>query len=171
VCDRLVRSNDVETLYTDVLQFLYHLGIAVIVGGGLILGSVVAPAIFRTLPSRGEAGSVFGAALARWDGLAILSVIIVIVTSALKAGAYEVNGAPELRLIARWVALVVMTAAVIYASGWASPVARTIRSQTRDFDDLPPNTPARIEFAKLHRSSSAAMRIGVVAGLIALYLS
>jgi hypothetical protein len=64
-----------------------------------------------------------------------------------------------------------MSGAVIYSSGWASPVARSIRRQTRDFDDLPPSAPARVEFAKLHRSSSAAMRIAVTAGLIALFLS
>ena len=159
-----------ETLYTDVLQFLYHLALAVIVGGGMVLGSVVAPALFRTAP-RSDAGTLFGAALARWDGLAIFSVIVVVIASVLKAGAFEVAEAPELRLILRWVALAVMSGAVIYSSGWASPVARSIRAQTRDFDDLPQNAPARNEFAKLHRSSSGAMRIAVVAGLIALFLS
>ena len=170
MCDRLVRSTRVETLYTDVLQFLYHLALAVIVGGGMVLGSVVAPALFRTAP-RSDAGTLFGAALARWDGLAIFSVIVVVIASVLKAGAFEVAEAPELRLILRWVALAVMSGAVIYSSGWASPVARSIRAQTRDFDDLPQNAPARNEFAKLHRSSSAAMRIAVVAGLVALFLS
>ena len=170
MCDRLIRSEVVETLYTDVLQFLYHLSLAVLVGGGMVLGSVVAPALFRTAP-RSEAGTLFGAALARWDGLAIFCVILVVLTSVLKAGAFEVAEAPELRLIVRWIALAVMSAAVIYSSGWASPVARSIRSQTRDFDDLPQNAPARGEFAKLHRSSSRAMRVGVVAGLIAMFLS
>ena len=159
-----------ETLYVDLLQFLYHLALAVIVGGGFVLGSVVAPSLFRTAP-RSEAGTLFGSVLARWDGLAIFSVILVVITSVLKAGAFEVNDAPEPRLIARWVALVVMSGAVIYASGWAGPVARSIRTQTRDFDDLPPSAPARGEFAKLHRASSGAMRIGVVAGLIAMALS
>ena len=170
MCDRLIRSRRVETLYTDVLQFLYHLALAVIVGGGMVLGSVVAPALFRTAP-RSEAGTLFAAALARWDGLAIFSVIVVVIASVLKAGAFEIAEAPELRLILRWVALVVMSVAVIYSSGWASPVARSIRAQTRDFDDLPQNAPARHEFAKLHRSSSAAMRVAVVAGLIAMFLS
>ena len=159
-----------ETLYVDLLQFLYHLALAVIVGGGFVLGSVVAPSLFRTVP-RSEAGTLFGSVLARWDGLAIFSVILVVITSVLKAGAFEVNDAPEPRLIARWVAHLVMSDAVIYASGWAGPVARSIRTQTRDFDDLPPSAPARGEFAKLHRASSGAMRIGVVAGLIAMALS
>jgi hypothetical protein len=98
-------------------------------------------------------------------------VILVVLTSALKAGAFEVNGIPDTRLIVRWLALVVMSGAVLYGSGWAGPVARSIRAQTRDFDDLPPSAPARVEFAKLHRSSSRALRIAVVAALVAMFLS
>jgi hypothetical protein len=164
-------SDEVDTLYGDALQFLYHLGLAILVGGGLVLGSAVAPAIFRTLPSRAEAGSVFGAVLARWDGLAIFCVILVVVTSVLKAGAYEVTGAPEARLIARWIFLVVMSAALVYSSGWANPVARSLRSQVREWDDEPESSPVRREFNGLHRRSSRAMRVALFAGAIALFLS
>lgn len=164
-------SKAVDTLYGDTLQFLYHLALAILVGGGLVLGSAVAPAIFRSIPSRGEAGAVFGAALARWDGLAIFCVVLVVVTSVLKAGAYEVSGAPEPRLIVRWIALVVMSAAVVYSSGWANPVARSLRAQVREWDEQPEISPVRREFNGLHKSSSRAMRVGIIAGLVALFLS
>jgi uncharacterized membrane protein len=160
-----------ETLYGDTLQFLFHLSLAILVGGGLVLGSVAAPAIFKTMSSRGEAGTVFGAALARWDGLAILCVVLVIVTSVLKAGAYEVSGAPEGRLIARWIALALMAAAVVYSSGWANPVARSLRAQAPAWDEMPESTPLRREFAALHRRSSRAPRAGIIAGLVAMFLS
>lgn len=159
-----------ENLYFDTIQFLYHLSLAVLVGGGLVLGAAVAPAVFKTVRSRGEAGTVFGAALAGWDGLAIVSVILVVITSALKAG-FEITAAPELRLVIRWVALAVLAAAVLYSSGWANPVARSLRAQTPAWDDLPESSPFRREFAKLHASSSRAMRVGIVAGLVALALS
>jgi uncharacterized membrane protein len=161
----------VDTLYGDVLQFLYHLGLGILVGGGLVLGSAVAPGIFKTLPSRAEAGSAFGAVLARWDGLAIFCVILVVVTSVLKAGAYEVTGAPEARLIGRWTLLLVMSAAVVYSSGWANPVARSLRSQVRDWDEQPESAPVRREFNGLHKRSSRAMRIALFAGAIAMFLS
>ena len=160
-----------ETLYGDTLQFLYHVALAILVGGGLVLGSAVAPAIFKTVASRGEAGAIFGAALARWDGLAILCVIVAVLTSALKAGAYEVNGVPEARLIARWIALAVMATAVIFSSGWANPVARSLRAQAPAWDEMPESTPLRREFAALHRRSSRAMRVAIMAGLIAMFLS
>ena len=73
-----------DTLYIDTLQFVYHLALAILVGGALVLGSAAAPGIFRTVRSRGEAGAIFGAVLARWDGLAILCVIAVVLTSVLK---------------------------------------------------------------------------------------
>jgi len=160
----------VETIYFDTLQFLYHLALAILVGGGLVLGAAAAPGIFKTVRSRGEAGAIFGAVLARWDGLAILCVITVVITSALKAG-FEMTGAPETRLIVRWVALVVLAAAVLYSSGYANPVARSVRAQANEWDDLPESSPLRREFAGLHASSSRAMRIGIIAGLVALALS
>ncbi len=159
-----------DTLYFDVVRSVYHLALAILVGGGLVLGAAAAPAIFATVRSRGEAGSIFGAVLARWDGLAIFSVIVLVITSALMAG-IEITGSPEPRLVLRWIALAVLAAAVLYASGWASPVARSIRAQTPAWDDLPETAPVRIEFARMHRASSSAMRIGIVAGLVAMFLS
>ena len=160
-----------DDLYFEILQFLYHLSLAVLVGGALVLGAAAAPAIFRAVRSRGEAGAIFGAILATWDGLAIVCVVVVIIASVLKAGAFEVTGAVETRLIVRWVALAVMSAATLYASGWANPVARSIRAQTRDWDDTPANTPARREFDRMHRSSTRAMQVAILAGLVAMFLS
>jgi hypothetical protein len=160
----------VETLYFDIIQFLYHLALALIVGGGIVLGSATAPAIFKTVRSRGEAGSIFGAVLARWDGLAILCVVLIIATSVLRAG-FEITGTPDLRLIARWIALAIVCIAVLYASGWASPVARSIRTQTPRWDEMPEGAPARLEFAKLHRASTRAMQVAILGGLVAMFLS
>lgn len=160
-----------ETLYFDVLQFLYHLALAILVGGGLVLGAAAAPALFRTARTRAEAGTLFGAVLARWDGLAILCVAVVALTSVLKAAGFEVTGAAEPRLVARWVALAVLAVATLYASGWANPVARSIRTGTPGFDDLPGDAPVRREFGALHRGSTRAMSVAILAGVAAMFLS
>ena len=148
----------VETLYFDVLQFLYHLALAVLVGGSLALGAAAAPAIFA-------------GARSRFDGLAIFAVILLAVTSFLKATSFEVTGAPEPRLLARWGALLLLGVGTFYSSAWANPVARSIRASTPGFDDLATSAPARAEFAKLHESSRRAMSFAAVAGLVALFLS
>lgn len=160
-----------ETLYFDVLQFVYHLALAILVGGAVVLGLAAAPAIFATVSSRGEAGTIFGAVLGRYDGLAILSVILIVVTSVLKASAFEVTGAPETRLILRWIALLVLCGATLYSSVWASPVARSIRAQTPGWDDLRDDAPLRREFQSLHRSSRRAMTVAILAGIVAMFLS
>jgi len=160
----------VETLYFDSLQFGYHLALALVVGGAIVLGSAVAPAVFKAARTRGEGGQLFGTILARYDQLAIVGVLLIVVTSVLKFIAFEdadLGG----RLIARWIALAVLSIAVLFAGVWSSPLARALRAQTRNFDELPESDPARIEFAKLHRSSSRAMRLAIFAGLAALFLS
>jgi len=169
-CRVRIWSERVESLYFDTLRFLYHLALTVLVGGGMVLAAA-APAIFRTVRSRGEAGAIFGAILARYDGLAILSVLLLLVTSILMATAFEVTGTPEWRLVARWLALAVLAVTTIYASAYAHPVARAIRAQTPGWDDLPEDAPARREFHAMHRASTRVMGVGILAGLVALYLS
>lgn len=159
-----------ETLYFDILQFAYLLGLALIVGGAVVLGSAVAPAVFKAAHTRGEGGLLFGSILARYDQLVILAIVIIGIASLLKFFAFEDLGIGP-RLIARWIALAVLAAATLYAATWSNPLARTLRAQTRDFDELPENSPARREFGRLHRSSTRAMRIVVLSGLAALFLS
>ncbi len=163
-------GNRVETLYFDVLQFFYHLALALIVGGAIVLGSAVAPAVFRGARSRGEGGLLFGAILARFDQLAVLALFVIVGTTILKFIGFEETAVGS-ALIARWIALAILAAAILYGSAYADPVARSLRDQTKDFDDLPENSPVRIEFAKLHRSSTRAMRIALLGGLAALFLS
>jgi len=160
-----------ETIYFDALQFVYHLALAILVGGALVLGTAAAPAIFASVRSPGEAGAIFGAVLGRYDALAILCVVLVVLTSVLKAGAFEVTGAPETRLILRWLALLVLCGATLYSSAWTSPVARSIRAQTPGFDDLRDDAPLRREFASLHSSARRAMTVAIVAGIVAMFLS
>jgi uncharacterized membrane protein len=161
----------VETLYFDFLQFVYHFALAILVGGSFLLGLAVAPALFAVSRSRSDAGTAFGGVLARYDGWALLAVLLLAVTSVLKVFAFEVTGSLEPRLVARWLSLAALAAATLYASGWANPVARSIRAQTPGFDDLPASAPARVEFARMHRRSRRATSVAFVLGLVALFLS
>ncbi|MDO8563008.1 MAG: DUF4149 domain-containing protein [Candidatus Limnocylindria bacterium] len=157
-----------ETTPFDLLKLGYHLGLAVIVGGSLVLGAAAAPAIFATAKTRGEGGTLFGNILARYDGLAILALLVVALTTVLKALGYETVAPP---IVARWIALAVMGAATLYASAWANPIARALRAATEDWDSLPETSPQRREFMTLHRRSRRAMSIAVLAGIVALFFS
>lgn len=159
-----------ETLSFDLLQFLYHLALAILVGGSLVLGTAVAPALFASSRSPADAGALFGGILARFDGLAVFSVIVLVITSVLKAVGFEVTGAPDTRLLLRWIALTALAASTLYSSAWANPVARQIRAATAGFEELPQNSAPRIEFARLHQRSRRAMSVAVIFGLLALFL-
>lgn len=161
-------TGSIDGLLFLFINFAYHLGLALIVGGGLALTVAAAPALFRTLPTRSAAGTAFGEILARWDALAVLSVVAVVIAALLRALLFE---SADLRHVARWLALAVMAAATLYASGWAGPVARQVRRQMPAFDDLPEAAPVRRELAALHRAARRAMTLGVVAGIFALFLS
>ena len=158
------------TLYGDILRFAYGLGLAVIMGGGFALGALAAPAIFRSLRSRADAGTVFGAILERFDGWAVLSLVVVVVTTFLKAGAFD-EDVRDARILIRYVAIALMGLAVLYGAAWANPVARAIRKQTPGFDDLPENDVRRREFRALHARSARAFTLAVLFGAIALYFS
>ena len=137
-----------DTLHFDSLQFLYHAALAVLVGGAIVLGG----------PAR------------RYDQLAGLALFLLIVTSVLKFFAFE-DADVGPRLVARWIALAIMAVSTLYASAWAGSVARTFRAQVPDFDDLPESSAARREYARLARSAARAMRVIVISGLVALFLS
>jgi hypothetical protein len=138
----------VDTLYFDSLQFLYHAALAVLVGGAIVLGG----------PAR------------RYDQVAGLALFVLIVTSVLKFFGFE-DADVGPRLVARWIALAIMAVSTLYASAWAGSVARTFRAQVPDFDDLPASSAARREYAGLARSAARAMRVIVISGLVALFLS
>ena len=154
-----------ESFGFDLLHFLYVLSAALVVGGGFALGSAAAPALFRTL-ERADAGTTFGAVLERWDGVAIVAAIALLVTTAWRALAFEAE-APGLR----WLAVFVVLVATLYSSAWANPIARGLRRETREFDDLPATAPERLDFARYHARSRRAMSLAVVGGLVALYFS
>ena len=159
-----------DTLSFDLLKLGYHLGLAVIVGGGLVVGSAAAPAIFRATRARADAANLFAAVIERFDGLALVALVLVGLTTVLRAGAVD-EDPRDLRILARWVALALMALAVLYGSAWANPVARSIRKQTAGFDDLPEGDVRRREFRALHERSRRALSFAVVLGAIALFFS
>ena len=158
----------IEAFWFQLINFGYHLGLAVIVGGGLALGFAAAPALFRAIPSRSLAGSAFGEILARWDQVAVIAVVLVAVTAFLRAVNFET---PDARHWVRWALLLVMGFATLYASAWAGPVARQLRRQLPAFDDLPDGASPRREFARLHSGARRGMTVAVFAGLAALFVS
>jgi len=148
-----------------VTHTFYLLGLTIWIGGGVILGALVAPALFRSLP-RPQAGSIFGPILRRFSRLRLAAVVVMIVTAAIKHLVWETHVvSPWIAL--RWLALAVMAAIVLYELFGLEPAMEKTRPGAESGED----DPRRVAFMRLHRRSEALMKAGLGAALVALLLS
>ena len=94
-----------------VTNLIYHLGLAIWIGGTVVLGALVAPALFRALP-RPQAGGIFGPTLRRFARVRLGALIAATTAAAFKHVLWERTATVWISL--RWAALLVMAAAVLY---------------------------------------------------------
>src|SRR5213592_3374393 len=95
-------------LFTNLI---YHLGLALWIGGAIVLGALVAPALFRTLP-RPDAGAIFGPTLRKFTRLRLDALVASILAAGVKHALWERTATLWISL--RWAALFVMAATVVY---------------------------------------------------------
>jgi Domain of unknown function (DUF4149) len=150
-------------LFTNLL---YHLGLAIWVGGTVALGALVAPRLFRELP-RHQAGSLFGPTLRTFTRLRLGAVVASIAAAAIKYALWE--GGPTLWIGLRWAALLVMAGVVFYEIALLEPAMEGLR--LRLAPDTPADDPTRLAFGALHSRAEALMKVGFVAALVAMLLS
>jgi uncharacterized membrane protein len=171
-----------------LLRFAYVLALAVWLGGMIVLGAVVAPALFSTLgaldPVSGRvlAGEGFGAILRRFHYVAYAAGGVLLVT----LSAMALLG-PRPRSFAIRTAIVAVMLAVAAYSGVlvlgeidtiqrdiaaSSPAPErndsTVAATHRLPSSLAATDPRRIRFDQLHVLSTRLMMFNIVAGLVLL---
>ena len=171
-----------------LLRFAYVLALAVWLGGMIVLGAVVAPALFSTLgaldPVSGRvlAGEGFGAILQRFHYVAYAAGGVLLVT----LSAMALLG-PRPRSFAIRTAIVAVMLAVAAYSGVlvlgeidtiqreiaaSSPAPErgdsTVATTHRLPSSLATTDPRRIRFDQLHVLSTRLMMFNIVAGLVLL---
>jgi hypothetical protein len=137
---------------------LYHLGLALWIGGAVALGALTAPALFRALPHP-EAGAIFGPTLRRFARLRVGALLLIVGGAGTKFLLWETHArTPWLAL--RWVAIAFLAVTLIYeiafqegAMGRAQAAGDTAR------------------FGLLHRRAEGLMKASIGAALLALFLS
>lgn len=147
-------------------NFCYHLGLAIWIGGTIVLGALVAPALFRALP-RHQAGGVFGPTLRRFARVRVAALIITLLAAAVKHAVWESGAA--LWISIRWAALIVMAATVLYEIGYLERVMEARRVHLTP--EMAEEHPERRAFNALHKRAEALMKVGFTAALAALLLS
>lgn len=150
-------------LFTNLF---YHLGLAVWIGGTIVLGALVAPTLFRALP-RAQAGSLFGPTLRKFARARVVALLVVIAAAAVKHLAWE-SGA-TVWIAIRWTALVVMAASLVYEIGFLERALEARRVHLTP--DMSESDPRKEAFRALHKRAEALMKGSLVAALAAMLLS
>ena len=149
-----------------VINLFYHLGLALWVGGTIVLGALVAPALYRALP-RQEAGGIFGPTLRRFARMRLVAIVVVIAAAAAKHALWERTATAWISL--RWAAIAFMAAAVLYEIAGLEPALEARRVHLTP--EMAEDHPDRRAFNALHRRAEGLMKATLVAALAATLLS
>ena len=154
------------------LRLVYVLALAVWLGGMTILGAVVAPSIFQTLPSadpesgRALAGLAFGAILTRFHyvayGCGVLLLVTLVVIALLgprpRHFAIRCGIVTAMLLVAAYSGVIVL--------GEIDAIQREVGTLA---SRLPEGDPRRLRFNELHQLSTRLMMLNLVGALALLY--
>ena len=138
------------------INFLYQIGLAIWIGGSVVLGALVAPALFKALP-RAEAGAIFGPTLRRFSRLRVLAVALIVIGATAKYFGWERNATTPW-IAVRWVAVALLAMTVLYEIAWLEPAMQRNRADPT-------------VFGRLHRLSELLMKSALVVSVVALLLS
>jgi hypothetical protein len=150
-------------LFTNLI---YHLGLALWIGGAIALGALAAPQLFRALP-RQQAGSIFGPTLRRFARLRVGALVATIVAAGVKYAVWERNA--NLWIALRWAALLFMAAAVLYEIAHLERALEARRVHLTP--EMGEDDPQRREFNTLHKRAEGLLKASVLAAVLAMLLS
>jgi uncharacterized membrane protein len=154
------------------LRYVYVLALVVWLGGMVLLGGIVAPALFQTLTAsapevgRALAGEAFGVILGRFHyvayacgGLLLVSLIVM-----------AVLGPRPVQFAVRTCLVAAMLAVALYSGRVVLTEVDAIQAEVGTLPSrLPVGDPRRIRFDALHLLSTRLMTINAIAALILLY--
>lgn len=155
-----------------VVRYLYALGLAIWLGGMVLLGALVAPTTFQVLQSadatngRALAGQLFGTTLARFHpiayGLGGLLLVLLI--------AMRVLGPKPAAFGIRALIVAAMLAVALYSGQVVLTRVDAIQAEVGTLPSrLPAGDPRRVEFDALHTLATRLMMINILAALVLFY--
>jgi hypothetical protein len=156
------------------LRYAYLLALVVWLGGMVVLGAIVAPAVFQVLPLREPetgrvlAGAVFGTALGRFHLVAYACGAVILVTLIVMA----VLGPRPPQFAVRTTLAAIMLGIAIYSGvvvlGGVERLQREIGADVAP-SSLPATDARRVRFDSLHVLSTRLMLINMLGALVLLY--
>lgn len=146
------------------------LSLVVWLGGLIFLAFVEAPTVFSAglLPTRHMAGAIVGHSLDVLHYMAIVSGIVFLITSMTYSRMTAGTARP---LAGRHLLIVLMLLLTVISQFAISPKMHALRAQAGVIDDLPLDSPLRVEFNRMHVWSEKFEEGVLFLGLIALYMT
>lgn len=146
---------------------LYHLGLALWIGGAIALGALTAPALFHALP-RHQAGGIFVTVLRRFARVRVAALFLIIIGAAAKYLRWETHTA-SVWLVIRWLAIAFLAFEVLYE---ILALERPMRALQADLGtETAAEEPKRIRFNALHKRAEGLMKASIGAAFVALLFS
>jgi uncharacterized membrane protein len=150
---------------TTIARYLEVLALGTWVGSILYLSFVVAPAVFSTLASRDQAGTIVGLVLGRLHLLGYVAGVVFLIAAAVEARSLRGLARPAAA------AVVLMLALTSVSQQRISPRMARLRTEMVSVDRTPRENPSRVEFDRLHRISVRLESSVLILGLVALFLT
>lgn len=154
------------------LRYAAVVALTLWVGGLLALGAIAAPSIFDVVAIRHVAdgrllaGAIVGETLRRFHLLSYGAAAVLLISLLTRA----VLGPRPRRFAVRFAVAFVMTAATAYAGLVLAPrIARTQAEIGAAPSTLPETDPRRVEFGRLHGTSSGLLLVPLAGGLLLLF--
>jgi hypothetical protein len=149
-----------------LVNAVYHIALALWLGGGIALGALTAPELFRQLP-RPQAGAIFAPTLRRFASVRLVAIIVALVAAGIKHFVWETHTSSGW-IVIRWVALTFMAVAVLYEVAALQPAMEKLRPMIGGARE---DDPARALFGRLHKRSERLLKASMLATVVAILFS
>ncbi len=143
-------------------QSIFVTALGLWVGGMATLGIIVAPTVFRTAPSRGVAGAIFGSILQTFGSVQIVLALLclaALIVLLLKGNLKGKSGPLRIATAS------IMLALVLVSQYHVGPAIAHERETIPNFDSLPSGVPQKARFDSLHKLSVRLAGATLILGL------
>ena len=151
----------------SLLRFFMLLALVVWIGGIIFFAAVVAPTLFKVLPTHQLAGAVVSRSLGILHWMGIVCGVVFLITS--MTSSYSARGAAH-PFAPRHLLMYAMLGLTLISQFVVSTKLLALRTAMGEIDLVPLTDPRRIAFNQLHVWSTRLESGVLVLGLIVLFL-
>jgi uncharacterized membrane protein len=152
----------------SILRFFMWLSLVVWIGGIIFFAFVVAPTVFRVLPTHQLAGNVVSRSLSLLHGIGVTCGVIFVATSMINSAVVSGSAQP---FAARHVLICLMILLTLVSMFAVGARMEALKRDMVTIDDVPQDDARRVEFNQLHVWSTRLEGTVLLMGLVVVFLT